>query len=84
MDDRKTFNTLYCLLLAWVVWVLLMCFISCMPRYEVVQPVQENVYHLQGVKKKDVLIILSNKPLKSGEIIRPKKENLYINYKDVK
>ncbi len=84
MDDRKTFNTLYCLLLAWVVWVLLMCFISCMPRYEVVQPVQENVYHLQGVKKKDVLIILSTKELKSGEIIRPKKENLYINYNDVK
>ena len=84
MDNEKIFNTLYWLLLAWVIWIIVMCFISCMPRYEVVQPVQENVYHLQGVKKKDVLIILSTKELKSGEIIRPKKENLYINYNNVK
>jgi len=84
MDEKKTFSTLNYLLLGWVIWVLIMCIISCMPRYEVIQPVEENVYHLQGIKKKDVLIILSTKELKSGEIIRPKKENLYINYQDAK
>ncbi len=57
--------------------------ISCRPRYEVIQPVQENVYHLQGVRNKEVLIILSDIKLKSGEIIRPKKEDLYINKKNI-
>ncbi len=58
--------------------------IGCRPRYEVIQPVQENVYHLQGVRNKEVLIILSDIKLEPGQIIRPKKENLYVNKKDVK
>ena len=57
---------------------------SCRPRYEVIQEVEQHVYHLQGVAKKDVLIILSEVPLKSGEIIRPKKESLYENVKESK
>ena len=57
-------------------------FYSCRPRYEVVQEVQEHVYHLQGVAKKDILIILSDVTLEPGQIIRPKKEDLYQNLKD--
>jgi len=57
-------------------------FYSCRPRYEVIQEVQEHVYHLQGVAKKDILIILSDITLEPGQIIRPKKEDLYQNLKD--
>ena len=60
-----------------------MFLVSCNPRYEVVQPVRENVYHLQGVRNREVLIILSETELAPGDIIRPKKENLYINKKDI-
>ncbi len=81
MENDNRINFFYFMLLGWVIWVLVMALISsCMPKYEVIQPVREKVYHLQGVRKKDVLIILSETELKVGSIIRPKKENLYINY----
>ncbi len=84
-NPKKCKNKLTCFVIAFVLWICFMIFLSaCMPKYEVIQPVQEKVYHLQGVKKKDVLIILSEKKLEVGSIIRPKKEQLYINYNDVK
>jgi len=57
---------------------------SCRPRYEVIQEVDQHVYHLQGVANKDVLIILSDVTLEPGQIIRPKKEDLYENVKENK
>ncbi len=62
----------------------LICITSCRPRYEVIQEVHEHVYHLQGVMNKDVLIILSDVALEPGQIIRPKKEDLYENVKENK
>ena len=50
--------------------LLLLCLTSCAGKYIVVQKLRVNLYHLQNLKTKEVEIILSEKDLKEGEIIK--------------
>ncbi len=56
------------------VWLIgcIFLFQFCASKYEVVQQLDSNVYHLQGLKDKDVYIIETEKPLKSGQVIKYK------------
>ena len=53
-------------------FLIILCFIltSCAGKYLVVQKLRVNLYHLQNIKTKEVEIILSDKELKEGEIIK--------------
>ncbi len=50
----------------------ILCFIltCCASKYEVVQKIRINLYHLQNVRTKEVEIILSDDELKEGDIIK--------------
>ena len=50
--------------------LLLLCLTGCAGKYLVVQKLRDNLYHLQNLKTKEVEIILSEKDLKEGEIIK--------------
>ena len=41
---------------------------ACTPKYEVVQKLAPNRYHLQGVKNKEVIIAITSTPLKKGDL----------------
>ena len=41
---------------------------SCVPKYEVIQQLAPNKYHLQGVKNQEVIIVITDTPLKEGEL----------------
>lgn len=54
------------------VGVALMSLIGCAPKYEVVQKLRLNLYHLQNVKTKEVEIILTEKELREGQTVKLK------------
>tara|TARA_R110002012_G_scaffold263322_2_gene446044 strand:+ start:423 stop:638 length:216 start_codon:yes stop_codon:yes gene_type:complete len=41
---------------------------SCTPKYEVIQKLAQDKYHLQGVKNKEVIIAVTSTPLKKGDL----------------
>ncbi len=41
---------------------------SCVPKYEVIQQLSPNKYHLQGVKNQEVIIAITSSPLKKGDL----------------
>lgn len=50
--------------------VLILALSSCSPKYDVVQQLSPNRYHLQGVKHKDVIILITDKDLKEGQVVK--------------
>jgi len=50
----------------------ILCFIltCCASKYEVVQKIRINLYHLQNLKTNEVEIILTSEDLKEGDIIK--------------
>ena len=52
-----------------LIGIFLVMMYSCVPKYEVVQQLAPNKYHLQGVKNKEVIIAITDTPLKEGQLI---------------
>ena len=52
--------------------IALMSLVGCSPKYEVVQKLRLNLYHLQNVKTKEVEIILTEKELREGQTVKLK------------
>ena len=50
--------------------ILFLFLTSCAGKYVVVQKLRVNLYHLQNLKTKEIEIILSDKDLKEGDIIK--------------
>ena len=50
--------------------ILLWLLVGCSPKYEVVQMMDYDQYHLIGVKNFEVIIINTKDSLKDGQIIR--------------
>jgi hypothetical protein len=51
-------------------FTILILMVGCSPRYEVVQQLGNRRFHLQSVNKKEVIILITDKKLKEGEIIK--------------
>tara|TARA_R110002020_G_scaffold424088_2_gene633253 strand:- start:559 stop:720 length:162 start_codon:yes stop_codon:yes gene_type:complete len=47
-----------------------MLLVGCSPRYEVVQQLSDGRFHLQGVKKNEVIILITDKKLHEGQVVK--------------
>jgi hypothetical protein len=47
-----------------------MLMVGCSPRYEVVQQLGEERFHLQGVKNNEVIILITDKKLQEGQVVK--------------
>ena len=54
--------------------ILLLVLVGCSPKYEVVQMMDYDQYHLIGVKDFEVIIINTKDSLKEGQIIKWKEK----------
>jgi hypothetical protein len=50
--------------------ILLLLLVGCSPKYEVVQMMDYDQYHLIGVKDLEIIIINTKDTLREGQIIR--------------
>ena len=51
-------------------FILLMLMVGCSPRYEVVQQLGNRRFHLQSVNKKEVIILITDKKLQEGQVVK--------------
>ena len=54
--------------------ILLLVLVGCSPKYEVVQMMDYDQYHLIGVKDLEIIIINTKDSLKEGQIIKWKEK----------
>ena len=61
------------------IWILACVFLLqfCSTKYEVVQKLDTDIYHLQGIKNKDVIIVKAQKKLKDGDVVKLKDLDIY-------
>ena len=51
-------------------WLLVLTFLGCSPKYEVVEQIHSGTYHTISVKGDYVILYKTPKKLKEGQIIR--------------
>jgi len=51
-------------------WLLVLTFLGCSPKYEVVEQIHPGMFHTISVKDNYIILYKTNKPLKEGQIIR--------------
>jgi len=51
-------------------WLLILTFLGCSPKYEVVEELYPGTYHTVGVKDKQVILYKTSEKLKEGQIIK--------------
>ena len=51
-------------------FTILILMVGCSPRYEVVQQLGEERFHLQGVKNNEVIILITDKKLQEGQVVK--------------
>lgn len=52
-----------------LIGILLITLYACSPKYEVIQQLAPDKYHLQGVKGQDVIIVITSSKLKEGQLV---------------
>ena len=43
---------------------------GCSPEYEIVQQLSPDRYHIQGVKNKEVIILITQNKYKEGQVVK--------------
>jgi len=51
-------------------WLLILTFLGCSPKYEVVEQVYPGTYHTISIKNNYIIIYKTKESLKEGQIIR--------------
>ena len=51
-------------------WLLVLTFLGCSPKYEVIEEVHPGTYHTISIRGEYVILYKTNEPLKEGQIIR--------------
>ena len=67
---RPMFTIILSLLKGIMIGFFVCSLIGCVSKYQVVQKLRVNMYHLQHIKTKEIHIILSEKDLKEGDTIK--------------